>query len=99
MRIILDTDSGGKGLVLSDLTTEYFITESENGIAVLPMLVSTMGFAIHMVTFAPPAEYSSVEKICFYTDAKKHTIKIETPQTVEEKAFTLSANGEMEAVL
>ncbi len=95
-------DKGTKMIVITDLAGEYYIQNSENGTAVLPVMVAVTGMQMHSATFMWPEEFSKMAKMVITTDEHIYTVQLQEPWVREDedsKAHALMLNDEMEAVL
>lgn len=100
--VVETTENGAKIISITELSTEYFITESENGIAVMPMLVAVGNLHLHNLAIAPPVEFSTVERFVIYTDKNKHDVVLNKPWVItseDTRGQAIIANEEMDAVL
>lgn len=98
----IETDSDGTTLAITDLAVEYFVQNSENGTAVLPLLIAGNDFYLHLISFTWPAELTKVSKVVITTDNNIHTIINKTPWTYSEQesmGYTIMLNSQMVDVL
>lgn len=96
-------EDGSQTIVMTDLTGEFYYDQSENGIAIMPVMMSMMGFQLHVISFCWPLdEYAKVTKLVITTDQNIHTLVPNTPWTIDEpdgKGKGIMANEALKAVL
>lgn len=95
-------DDGSKTIMMTDLAGEYYCDNSENGIAIMPNMMSMMNFQLHVISFCWPTELTKVSKMVITTDNNIHTFIPNTPWTMpdaESKGTGILANEQMEAIL
>lgn len=96
------SDDGYQMICMTDLAAEYYIDNSENGIAVLPWLNVIMGVHLHTAVFKWPDEFSKMCKMVITTDESIHTFVPDEPWTLNEKGERgtgIMCDERMEAVI
>ncbi|MBP3656614.1 MAG: SHOCT domain-containing protein [Clostridia bacterium] len=99
---VTTSDDGAKMITVTDLATEYYVLNSENGTAIIPNMVSVMNFQMHVPAFMFPTEFDKVTKFVVTTDSSIHTVTNAEPWDCagdEVVATAMMANAQLEAVL
>ena len=94
-------DNGAKTIMMTDLASEYYIDNSENGTAFLPNMISVGNSQLHVISVKWPEEFTQVSKMVITTDNNIHTFIPNKPWTLGDdgKATGVFANDQLEAIL
>lgn len=95
------SDEGSKTIIMTELASEYFIDNSENGIAFLPNMVPLGDSQLHVISVKWPEEFTQVSKMAITTDNQIHTFVPNEPWTPTDDGKTtgIFANDQLEAIL
>lgn len=94
-------ENGYQTIVMTDLAGEYYVDNSENGIAIMPVMASVMNLQLHVISFCWPLELGSVSKVNITTDNNIYTIVPNEPWKMSDggKGTGIMANDQLEAIL
>jgi len=95
-------EDGSKVIVMTDLAGEYYVENSENGIAVMPVMFSMMSVQLQTISFCWPIELGKVSKMIITTDNNIHTFVPNKPWEMtdtEGKGTGIIANEQLEKIL